>query len=43
MTVSIICDPVKGCGPGPRDFASVSVDRGLHTFGGFKTHLGVRP
>lgn len=28
---TIVCDP-KGCGPGPSDFAFVTVDRGLHTF-----------
>jgi hypothetical protein len=27
-----VCFPEKGCGPGPSDFAYVTVDRGLHTF-----------
>lgn len=27
-----VCDPYKGCGPGPSDSAYVTVDRGLHTF-----------
>ena len=29
---TIVCYPEKGCFPEPSEFASVSVDRGLHTF-----------